>query len=137
MAQALWHKLQQQWYICYTGYDIWLLCPGYHSAHGLIPFEIRGIGMSIYTFTTKFCGLFVAMAIPFGLNAVGYQIYFVNVCFDILMMVFVILVWIETRGMTLEEADVLFNKEKRQVVIEQIKEELEGSVSVQEAAKTK
>ncbi|KAF7193889.1 Lactose permease [Pseudocercospora fuligena] len=122
----------------YNGFYAWGITPlTVLYPPEVLPFEIRGIGMSIYTFTTKCCGLFVAMVIPFGLNAIGYQFYFVNACFDILMIVFVVLVWVETRGMTLEEVDVLFNKEKRQVVVEQIKEEMEGSISVQEVAKVK
>ncbi|KXS97854.1 hypothetical protein AC578_7652 [Pseudocercospora eumusae] len=122
----------------YNGFYAWGITPlTVLYPPEILPFEIRGIGMSIYTFTTKCCGLFVAMVIPFGLNAIGYQFYFVNACFDMLMIVFVVLAWVETRGMTLEEVDVLFNKEKRQVVVEQIKEELEGSISVQEVAKVK
>lgn len=52
----------------------------------VLSYEIRAIGMGIYTFTTKLCGLLAAMAIPFGLQALGYQFYFVNACFDVLMV---------------------------------------------------
>lgn len=90
----------------------------------VLSFEIRAVGMSIYTLTTKLCGLFVAMVIPFGLDAIGYQFYFVNACFDILLILFVIFVWVETRGLTLEEVDRLFDGDKRDTVVEQIKEEV-------------
>lgn len=80
--------------------------------------------MGIYTFTTKLCGLFVAMVVPFGLDGIGYQFYFVNACADILMVLFVVFVWVETRGLTLEEVDRLFDGEKREVVVEQVKEEV-------------
>jgi hypothetical protein len=65
-----------------------------------------------------------AMAIPYGLNALGYQFYFVNACFDVLMVIFVLFVWVETRGLTLEEVDKLFDSEKRETVIEHVKEEV-------------
>jgi hypothetical protein len=89
----------------------------------VLPFEIRGIGMGIYTFTTKCCGLLVTMAVPFGLQAIGWKFYMVNGCLDVLMVIFVLLVWVETRGLTLEEVDDLFDKEKREKVAEQVKQE--------------
>jgi hypothetical protein len=89
----------------------------------ILPFEIRGIGMGIYTFTTKCCGLLVTMAVPFGLQAIGWKFYMVNGCLDVLMVIFVLLVWVETRGLTLEEVDDLFDKEKREKVAEQVKQE--------------
>lgn len=89
----------------------------------VLSYDIRAVGMSLYTFTTKLCGLFVAMVIPFGLNAIGYQFYFVNACFDILMVAFVVVFWVETRGLALEEVDALFDKAKRDFVVEQLKGE--------------
>ncbi|KPM39372.1 hypothetical protein AK830_g7181 [Neonectria ditissima] len=89
----------------------------------VLSFDIRGVGMGMYTFTTKCCGLLAAMAIPFGLQAIGWKFYMVNGCFNVLMLVFVLLTWVETRGLTLEEVDNLFDKEKRVIVAEQVKEE--------------
>lgn len=90
----------------------------------VLSFDIRAVGMGIYTFATKLCGLFVTMVVPFGLEGMGYQFYFVNACFDVLLVVFVVFVWVETRGLTLEEVDKLFDKEKRETVIVQVKEEV-------------
>lgn len=89
----------------------------------VLPFEIRGIGMGIYTFTTKCFGLLVTMAVPFGLQAIGWKVYMVNGCVDVLMVIFVLAVWVETRGLTLEEVDDLFDAEKRVKVAAQVKEE--------------
>lgn len=89
----------------------------------VLSFEIRSVGMGFYTFTTKCCGLLVAMAVPFGLEAIGWKFYMVNGCFDVLMLLFVFSTWVETRGLSLEEVDSLFDKEKRAIVAEQVKEE--------------
>ncbi|KAJ5570171.1 uncharacterized protein N7459_009601 [Penicillium hispanicum] len=89
----------------------------------VLSFEIRSVGMGIYTFTTKCCGLLVTMAVPFGLQAIGWKFYMVNGCFDILMVAFVLLVWVETRGLSLEEVDSLFDKEKREIIAVQVREE--------------
>ncbi|KAF2792881.1 general substrate transporter [Melanomma pulvis-pyrius CBS 109.77] len=78
----------------------------------VLSFDIRASGMAIYTFTTKLCGLFVAMVIPFGMAAIGWKVYIINASIDILMVVGVLLYWVETRGMTLEEADKMFDGHK-------------------------
>ena len=78
----------------------------------VLSFDIRAVGMGIYTFTTKLCGLFVTMAVPFGLAAIGWKVYIINASVDILMVVFVLLFWVETRGLTLEEVDKIFDGEK-------------------------
>ncbi|EHK21876.1 uncharacterized protein TRIVIDRAFT_151596 [Trichoderma virens Gv29-8] len=98
----------------------------------ILSFEIRGVGMGIYTFATKCCGLLVTMAVPFGLQAIGWKFYMINGCFDVLMLVFVILVWVETRGLSLEEVDRLFDKEKREVVAEQVHEETKVDIEHKE-----
>jgi len=75
----------------------------------VLSFDIRAIGMAIYTLVTKLCGLFVAMVIPFGMEAIGWKVYIINASVDILFVVFVLLVWVETRGLTLEEIDLVFD----------------------------
>lgn len=92
----------------------------------ILSFELRGVGMGLYTMSVKLCGLFITMVAPFGLEAIGYQMYIVNACFDILMVAFVIYFWVETRGLSLEEVDQLFDPTKREVVIEHVKEETGG-----------
>lgn len=90
----------------------------------VLSFDIRAVGMGIYTFTTKLCGLFVTLVVPFGLAAISWKVYIINASVDILMVLFVIFVWVETRGLTLEEVDKLFDGEKHSDVpdLEAVKE---------------
>lgn len=97
----------------------------------VLSYEIRAVGMAMYTFTTKLCGLFVSMVIPFGLNAIGYQFYFVNACFDIMLIVFVVLVWVETRELSLEEVDKLFDGEKRDKVLHSVSQCMKGDTELE------
>lgn len=90
----------------------------------VLSFEIRAVGMGIYTFTTKLCGLLVTMAVPFGLEAIGWKFYIVNACADVLMVAGVVRWWLETRALTLEEVDKVFDGEKRSVVKERVKSEV-------------
>lgn len=78
----------------------------------VLSYDIRAVGMGIYTFTTKLCGLFVTMAVPFGLAAIGWKVYIINASVDVLMVAFVVAFWVETRGLTLEEVDKIFDGEK-------------------------
>ncbi|KAL1604023.1 hypothetical protein SLS60_005615 [Paraconiothyrium brasiliense] len=78
----------------------------------VLSFDIRAVGMGIYTFTTKLCGLFVTLVVPLGLEAIGWKVYIINASVDILMVLFVLVFWVETRGLTLEEVDKIFDGEK-------------------------
>lgn len=75
----------------------------------VLSYQIRATGMALYTMTTKLSGLFVTMVFPFALDAIGWKTYIINASFDILMILFVIFYWVETRGLTLEEVDERFD----------------------------
>jgi hypothetical protein len=49
------------------------------------------------------------MAMPYALNAIGWKTYIINASVDFLMLAGVILFWVETRGLTLEEVDKKFD----------------------------
>ncbi|KAH7412312.1 general substrate transporter [Phaeosphaeria sp. MPI-PUGE-AT-0046c] len=101
----------------------------------VLSFDIRALGMGIYTLVTKLCGLFVAMVIPFGMQAISWKVYIINASIDILFVVFIVFVWVETRGLTLEEVDKVFDGVKHSDVdIEMIEAAKEGKVKVAEIA---
>jgi hypothetical protein len=89
----------------------------------ILSFDIRAVGMGIYTLTTKASGLFVTFVLPFGLAAISWKVYIINASVDILMVIYVIIFWVETRGLTLEEVDRIFDGEKHSSVadLEQVK----------------
>jgi len=78
----------------------------------VLSYEIRATGMGLYTFTTKLCGLLVTMVFPFALAAIGWKTYVINASADVVMLVAVLWFWVETRGLTLEEVDRLFDGTK-------------------------
>lgn len=75
----------------------------------ILSYEIRGSGMGLYTFVTKATGLFVTMVFPYALDAIGWKTYIINASVDVLMLVGVIWYWVETKGLTLEEVDKIFD----------------------------
>ena len=89
----------------------------------VLSYQIRATGMGLYTMSTKLCGLFVTMVFPFALEAIGWKTYIINASADILMVLFVIFYWVETRGLTLEEVDERFDGVKHSDVpdLEQVR----------------
>ena len=84
----------------------------------ILSFDIRAVGMGLYTLTTKLSGLFVTMVLPFGLAAISWKVYIINASVDILMVIYVLIFWVETRGLTLEEVDRIFDGEKHSHVVD-------------------
>jgi len=75
----------------------------------VLNYTTRAIGMGMYTFLANGMGLMVTMAFPFALAAIGWETYMINGSFDVLLLLFVIFVWVETKGKSLEEIDVIFD----------------------------
>jgi len=82
----------------------------------VLNFPIRGNGMAVYTFFANGAGLLVTFAFPFALDAIGWKTYMINGSWDVLELLFVLFCWVETKGKTLEEIDVLFDGEKHSLV---------------------
>jgi hypothetical protein len=106
----------------------------------VLSYRIRAVGMGLYTFTTKLSGLFVTMVFPFALDAIGWKTYIINASADIFMVLFVIFYWVETRGLTLEEVDRVFDGEKHSDVpdlkdLQEGKADLATKLSVTESVK--
>ena len=49
---------------------------------------------------------------PIALDNISYITYFINGAWDILVIIFIAVFWVETKGKTLEELDVIFEGEK-------------------------
>ena len=58
------------------------------------------------------------MVLPFGLAAISWKVYIINASVDILMVLYVLVFWVETRGLTLEEVDGIFDGEKHSHVVD-------------------
>lgn len=81
----------------------------------VLSYSIRGSGMSVYTISTKLCGLFVTWVFPYSFAAIGWKTYMINACFDILCVAWVWWQWVETSGLTLEEVDEKFDGKHSEV----------------------
>ncbi|KAH8681972.1 hexose transporter [Xylariales sp. PMI_506] len=75
----------------------------------VLSYNIRATGLAMFTLTAKACGIFVTMVFPYMFAAIGWKTYIVNASWNILFFVWVFFFWVETKGKTLEEVDVLFD----------------------------
>lgn len=50
----------------------------------------------------------VTMAFPYALDAIGWETYMINGAWDVVEVIFVMVWWVETKGKSLEEMDVIF-----------------------------
>ncbi|KAJ9131239.1 MFS sugar transporter-like protein [Pleurostoma richardsiae] len=78
----------------------------------VLNYPIRANGMGVYGVLTKGCGLLTTFAFPYALDAIGWKLYMINGCWDVLELAFVAFFWIETKGKTLEEIDELIDGKK-------------------------
>lgn len=65
------------------------------------------------------------MAFPYALDAIGWKTYMINGAWDVAQVVFVVIYWVETKGVTLEEMEGVLDKSKQSADIRVI-DVLEG-----------
>lgn len=56
--------------------------------------------------------MLIVFTMPIALENIGYITYFVNGAWDVLVIIIIAVFWVETKGKTLEELDVIFEGEK-------------------------
>ncbi|KAH8657775.1 hexose transporter [Xylariales sp. PMI_506] len=71
----------------------------------VLNYNIRSVGMGIYTFFANGVGLMVTFAFPFALDAIGWKTYMINSAWNVVQIVVILVFWVETAGRTLEEID--------------------------------
>lgn len=99
----------------------------------ILNFSIRANGMALWVFVVEATGcvlsqtcpdspcerntngilhdsVLVTFVFPFALEAISWKLYMINGAYNALQAVFVYFFWVETRGMTLEAIDSLFDK---------------------------
>lgn len=82
----------------------------------VLNYNIRSIGMGIYTFLANGCGLLVTFAFPFALDAIGWKTYMINGVWDFVQIAIVLIWWVETAGRTLEQIDETLDGKKVEIM---------------------
>lgn len=79
----------------------------------VLPYNMRANGIAMQGILIKSCGILVSMAFPYMMEAIGWKTYIVNASWNILLWLYIFLQWVETKGLTLEEIDELFDGQAR------------------------
>jgi sugar porter (SP) family MFS transporter len=74
----------------------------------IFPLRIRGLGMALCTATHWLFNFVIARSVPYMISNIGFGTYFVFASFTTLSIVFVYFCVPETKGLSLEEIDVVF-----------------------------
>jgi MFS family permease len=75
----------------------------------VLSYNMRANGLALQGMLIKACGVLVSMAFPYLMEAIGWKTYIVNASWDVLFWLYVYFEWVETKQLTLEEVDALFD----------------------------
>ncbi|RDW82990.1 hypothetical protein BP5796_04481 [Coleophoma crateriformis] len=75
----------------------------------VLNYSTRAVGMGIYTFLANGVGLMITFAFPFAFEAIAWKTYMINSTFTVLGFIFMYFYWVETKGRSLEEVDLLID----------------------------
>jgi hypothetical protein len=67
----------------------------------------------MYSLLTYLPSVLATFIMPFALESIGWETYMVNASWDVLEVVFVVLYWVETSKLSLEEIEEVFEVEMR------------------------
>ncbi|KAI6259349.1 hypothetical protein MCOR27_005571 [Pyricularia oryzae] len=92
----------------------------------MLYFRIRARGMAMFSFVVCATGIWGNFAFPAALVAIEWRLWIINGAWNLGFLVFIWWFWIEIRGKTLEEIDVLFDG-KKHFDVPNIQEVLDGT----------
>lgn len=75
----------------------------------LLSYRMRASGIALQGVLVKMCGVFVTVVFPYLMDSLGWRAYVVNASWNLLLVAYVYLQWVETKGLTLEEVDAIFD----------------------------
>ncbi|KAI7277653.1 hypothetical protein KC345_g6498 [Hortaea werneckii] len=78
----------------------------------VLNYPIRAVGVGLFQFVANATAVLIVFTMPVALDNIGYMTYFVNGAWDVLVIIIIAVFWVETKGKTLEELDVIFEGEK-------------------------
>ncbi|KAI1622027.1 MFS transporter [Exophiala viscosa] len=84
----------------------------------IAPLHVRHVGTSMGVFTQWFITFIVVKFGPMGIQDIGYKFYILFCVFNVLAIVFVYFCVKETKGLSLEEIDVLFARKEYKHVLQ-------------------
>ncbi|KAK6453836.1 putative xylose transporter [Scheffersomyces xylosifermentans] len=76
----------------------------------LCPFILRSTGVVAFNLMNSSWGLIAGFILPIAMNSIGWKFYIINACYDAIFIPIIIFLWVETKGITLDDVDELFSE---------------------------
>ncbi|KAF5602894.1 hexose transporter [Fusarium subglutinans] len=76
----------------------------------VLSYSTRTNGMAIWAGTIAVFAIGTTLVFPIALEAISWRLYFIIGAWDVLETIFVAIFWVETKGLSLEEIDELFER---------------------------
>lgn len=77
----------------------------------VLSYEMRANGIALQGILLKSSGVLVSIVFPYLMESIGWKAYVVNASWNILLWLYIFFQWVETKGLTLEQVDALFDSE--------------------------
>ncbi|KAJ8107827.1 hypothetical protein OPT61_g8593 [Boeremia exigua] len=74
----------------------------------ILSYPIRSNGMALWAGVIACTAIFTTLVFPIALKAISWRLYFIIGAWDLLEWLFVRFLWVETKGLSLEAIDLLF-----------------------------
>ncbi|PVH23443.1 hypothetical protein CXQ85_003733 [Candidozyma haemuli] len=69
----------------------------------LFPMKTRAAGTTIFKFCNCAAGLLGTFILPIAMDNIGWKFYIINAGYDVVFLIVIIVFWVETKGLSLEE----------------------------------
>jgi sugar porter (SP) family MFS transporter len=98
-------------FLYYTAYNVCLNPLLFLYPTEILPYRLRAVGLSILLMTTKAAGFFNQFVNPVGMDSLGWKYYLVYVVWLLVETAVFYFLYPETRGLTLETAQLAFGED--------------------------
>ncbi|GAA5896887.1 hypothetical protein JCM8208_007116 [Rhodotorula glutinis] len=105
-------------FICYGFYDIAWTPLAFSYTTEILPYSMRASGMALFVWMQNASLCLNQWINPIGLEAVAWKYYFVFLCTLIMYLVLIWFLFVETKGLALEEIALLFDHNKATTLAE-------------------
>lgn len=72
----------------------------------IFPMKTRAAGSTLFCFWNNALGLVATFILPIAMENIGWKFYMVNGGYDIIFLIIIYFVWVETKGISLEEVSL-------------------------------
>ncbi|GAA5848141.1 hypothetical protein JCM8547_004420 [Rhodosporidiobolus lusitaniae] len=117
-------------FFCYGFYDIAWTPLAYSYSTEILPFSMRASGMAFFVWMQNATLCINQWVNPIALDAAGWKYYFIFLAALIVYIILIFFFFVETRGLSLEEVTLLFDRANETGTLADKKEAVDAQIKV-------